>query len=504
MAQLIFPTSPADQDLYSHEGRTWKYTSSINAWEEVRIVSAVSVGAAAINHTHGNISSDGKIGSTATLPIITTTGGTLTTGSFGSTVGTFAQGNDSRLSDARTPTSHASTHSTGGSDPITPASIGAQVAGTYATGTGSASGTNTGDGAYNSSVGRHTESLTAPLSPSSGDRWFLTSTGQLFEYYVDGNSSQWVEITGTLGSKTIDTQTNEATEETSPVDGDFLPMTKTAASGALRKVTFANAYNYILGKIQAAASIIFTGQLRSSNQTAATGDALMTRALVSDVIEVLRLRNITRWPSNAFLVASTGTGGRWSGSQTSPGMITYFTGTTSSSTSSGNSGGNIAPSNIGVASGSNPTVINFSLRQCCYWKCAFRNAAANMTARAFWGGPFGTASAADPTSKAIGFRVDGTDLKLVVHNGTTLNVSSSLLTIVNDIAYEIMVISDGNGNASLFNGQTLLGTLTGAPTGNASPPTQYSVFVESIANGAASTDFRFAILDRILVTGTTY
>ena len=145
MAQLIFPTSPADQALYTHEGRTWKYTSSINAWEEVRIVSAASVGAAAINHTHGNISSDGKIGSTATLPIITTIGGTLTTGSFGSSAGTFTQGNDSRLSDARTPTSHASTHSTGGSDPITPVSIGAQPAGTYATGTGSASGVNTGD-----------------------------------------------------------------------------------------------------------------------------------------------------------------------------------------------------------------------------------------------------------------------------------------------------------------------------------------------------------------------
>ena len=37
---------------------------------------------------------------------------------FGSTGGTFAQGNDSRLSDARTPTAHASTHLSNGSDPI--------------------------------------------------------------------------------------------------------------------------------------------------------------------------------------------------------------------------------------------------------------------------------------------------------------------------------------------------------------------------------------------------
>jgi hypothetical protein len=57
-------------------------------------------------HSHGNITNAGAIGTTASLPIITTTSGVLTTGSFGTTAGTFAQGNDSRLSDARTPLSH--------------------------------------------------------------------------------------------------------------------------------------------------------------------------------------------------------------------------------------------------------------------------------------------------------------------------------------------------------------------------------------------------------------
>ena len=61
------------------------------------------------SHTHGNITNAGAIGSTSGLPIITTTSGVLTTGSFGATSGTFAQGNDSRLSDARTPLYH--THS---------------------------------------------------------------------------------------------------------------------------------------------------------------------------------------------------------------------------------------------------------------------------------------------------------------------------------------------------------------------------------------------------------
>lgn len=41
----------------------------------------------------GNISTEGKIGTTANLPLITTTGGTVTTGSFGTSSNTFAEGN---------------------------------------------------------------------------------------------------------------------------------------------------------------------------------------------------------------------------------------------------------------------------------------------------------------------------------------------------------------------------------------------------------------------------
>jgi len=45
--------------------------------------------------------------------------------SYGSTAGTAAQGNDSRLSDSRTPTLHKATHYTGGIDALTPSDIGA-------------------------------------------------------------------------------------------------------------------------------------------------------------------------------------------------------------------------------------------------------------------------------------------------------------------------------------------------------------------------------------------
>lgn len=58
------------------------------------------------DHTHGNITNAGAIGSTANLPLITTTSGVVTTGSFGTSANSFCEGNDSRLSDSRTPTSH--------------------------------------------------------------------------------------------------------------------------------------------------------------------------------------------------------------------------------------------------------------------------------------------------------------------------------------------------------------------------------------------------------------
>jgi hypothetical protein len=46
-------------------------------------------------HTHGNITNAGSIGTTATLPIITGTSGVLQAGSFGTQAGTFSQGNHS-------------------------------------------------------------------------------------------------------------------------------------------------------------------------------------------------------------------------------------------------------------------------------------------------------------------------------------------------------------------------------------------------------------------------
>ena len=77
-----------------------------------------------------------------------TGGGTLEadrtlTVSYGTAAGTACQGNDARLSNARTPTAHKTTHKTGGTDALTPADIGAVpttvqvIAGTGLSGGGS-------------------------------------------------------------------------------------------------------------------------------------------------------------------------------------------------------------------------------------------------------------------------------------------------------------------------------------------------------------------------------
>lgn len=71
-------------------------------------------GKASSTHTHGDLTKDGKLGSTPNKPVITTTSGKITTGSFGTGANTFCQGNDPRLSNARTPTAHATNSTTYG------------------------------------------------------------------------------------------------------------------------------------------------------------------------------------------------------------------------------------------------------------------------------------------------------------------------------------------------------------------------------------------------------
>jgi len=86
---------------------------------------SASTSFATSTHVHGNITNAGAVGATANLPLITTTSGVVTTGTFGTAANSFCQGNDARLSDTRTPTAHKAQHAAGGGDALTAADINA-------------------------------------------------------------------------------------------------------------------------------------------------------------------------------------------------------------------------------------------------------------------------------------------------------------------------------------------------------------------------------------------
>ena len=96
--QVALPTIDDNGSINIPSGQSYKVNGSALTYTDV--------GAAASSHAHGNITNAGAIGSTADLPIKTTTSGVLTTGAFGTGAGEFCQGNDSRLSDTREPTAH--------------------------------------------------------------------------------------------------------------------------------------------------------------------------------------------------------------------------------------------------------------------------------------------------------------------------------------------------------------------------------------------------------------
>lgn len=72
---------------------------------------------------------------------------------------------------------------------------------------------------YKSLGGQATVSSSTPSGPENGTFWYNQDTGQMFVYYTDGTSNQWVEIGGVGGGSALVTASDSA--PVSPSAGQF-------------------------------------------------------------------------------------------------------------------------------------------------------------------------------------------------------------------------------------------------------------------------------------------
>lgn len=114
------------------------------------------------------------------------------------------------------------------------------------------------------------------------------------------------------------------------------------------------------------------------------------------------------------------------------------------------------------------------------------------TARVSLGGVGGTVGS--PTVRSIGFYQTASaptvynPLVLEVHNGTTLTTVTSSFTPTNNMIYEVVCYSDGNGNVTLYvNGASVATTSAGPATRNTSPTAAENVFQFEISQTVAPT-----------------
>jgi len=99
----------------------------------------------------------------------------------------------------------------------------------------------------------------------------------------------------------------------------------------------------------------------------------------------------------------------------------------------------------------------------------------------------GVASPGDLSVRGLMIKVAGSGaLQLLVHNGTSLTTTTSTYTPANSTAYDVVVVSDGAGNVTLYVNGTSVASSIGGPTSSSggSPQLTFEVENTSIITGS--------------------
>jgi hypothetical protein len=89
--------------------------------------------------------------------------------------------------------------------------------------------------------------------------------------------------------------------------------------------------------------------------------------------------------------------------------------------------------------------------------------------------------AGDPTTRSIGVRFSGgSNLELLVHDGTNLTAVSTSFSISTALVFECMIVSEGDGTVTLFVNGVQEATTNNGPTGNSASSPDMRVEAENL------------------------